>query len=466
MAEVVSDSAVAELGSGLTGDVITPDHAAYEQARKVWNGAIDRRPALIVRPTTSGEVATTIGFALRHGLELAVRGGGHAYAGGSTCDDGLVLDLGAMRQVTVDPERRIARVGGGAQWGDVDAATQEHGLALTGGLISHTGVGGLTLGGGMGWLTRRAGLSLDSMLGAEMVTADGRILHASEGENSELFWGLRGGGGNFGVVTEFEFRLHGAGPLCQLGFFFWTADRGPDALRFARAYVAGLHEDFAPLIVGLSAPPAPFVPEHLHGKPGWALLVAGFGDPDAHAAAVQPVREAGPDVEFATPIPYVMLQQMLNEGNEHGLLAYEKALFMDELADGAIDVLSAALSERRSALSGIPIFVFGGAYARVADDATAFAGSRRAMFAVNAAGQAAPDDQDGFEHDRTWVRSIWERLVPYSLGTGSYVNFMSEYEEDRVRQAYGPAKYERLLRLKREYDPENVFHRMAANIKP
>jgi FAD/FMN-containing dehydrogenase len=317
----------------------------------------------------------------------------------------------------------------------------------------------------MGWLTRKAGLTIDSLVGAEMVTADGRILRVSQQENPELFWALRGGGGNFGVVTSFEYRLHEVGPLCQLGFFFWTADRGVEALRFIRDYVRGLSEDFAPVATGLAAPPAPFVPEAMHGRLGWALMVAGFGDPQAHAQAVEPVKASSPDVEFVTPIPYVMLQQLANEGNEHGLLGYEKAHYMDDLADGAIDILAAAITTKASPLSGIPIFVFGGAYARVPEEATAFAGSRRALYAVNLAGQAAAGDMGLYEADRAWVRSVWQDLVPYSSGAGGYVNFMSEYEEDRVRQAYG-AKYERLQRVKREYDPDNVFHRMAANIKP
>ena len=463
---MAADSVIAELRGAVKGEVIAPDDTGYDDARKVWNGAIDRRPAAIVRAAGVEDVQAAVRIAPGHGVEIAVRGGAHSFGGAATLDDGVVIDLGGMRKVAVDPSTRRARVQGGAQWGDLDAASQEHGLAVTGGFISHTGVGGLTLGGGMGWLTRKTGLTIDSLAGADVVTADGRALHASADENAELFWALRGGGGNFGVVTEFDVRLHDVGPLCQLAFFFWPADHGAEALRLARDYIASLPEDFGALIGGLTAPPAPFVPEKFQGAHGWGILIGGFGDPDKHAAAIGALRDGSPAFEFITPIPYVNLQQMFNEGNEPGVLGYEKALFLEQLTDGAIDVLARRLPEKRSPVSFLPIFVVDGASARIPDDATAYGGPRSARYAVNIAGIAPPGETELYEADRVWVRALWEELLPHAVGTGGYVNFMSEYDEDRVRASYGAAKYERLARIKAEYDPDNIFHRMAANIKP
>ena len=447
-----------------SGTVIGPEDAEYDKARSVWNGAIDRRPAAIARCATAQDVAAAIRYARAQGLEISVRGGGHNFAGFAVCDGGLMIDLSEMKQVTVDPAARRAVAGGGATWGDVDGATQAHALAVTGGFISHTGVGGLTLGGGMGWLTKKAGLSSDNLLSAEVVAADGRILRVSANEHSELFWAIRGGGGNFGVVTSFEYRLHQVGPLVQLGFFFWGVDKGTEALRLSRDLVKTLPEGVAGLIAGLNAPPAPFVPEQYHLVPGYALVVVGFGSMEEHQRVVKGVREALPPLfEFITPIPYVQLQRMLDDGNPWGILGYEKALYLDDLTDDAIAVFTDYLPKKKSPLSFVPIFVLDGAYARVGQDETAFGGSRKARFAFNIA--AICPAPELLEADRTWVRAFWQALRPYAGNSGSYVNFMSEYEEDRVRAAYGPAKYERLARIKGEYDPDNVFH-LNANIKP
>ncbi len=464
MAQVLSD-AVAELRSKMVGDVVTPEHAAYEDLRKVWNGAIDRRPAVIARPLSAQDVSAAVLFGREQGLPIAIRGGGHAFSGSGVCEGGLMIHLGAMNRVVVDPESKRATAQGGATWADIDAAGQEHGLAVTGGFISHTGIGGLTLGGGMGWLTRKAGLSIDNLLAAEVVTAAGDVLRASADENSDLFWALRGGGGNFGVVTSFEFGLHEVGPLCQLGLFFWTADRGQEALRFMRDYLHGLPEEFGVLVAGLNAPPAPFVPEQHRGVPGYAILVAGFGDAEAHAKAVEPIRGAGPSFEFVTPIPYVALQQLFNEGNEWGVHGYEKALYLDELTDDVIDVFTTHLTRKRSPASFVPVFVLDGAYARVGEDETAFGGSRSARFGFNIAALAPAAMPELLAPDTEWVRAFWDALRPLATNGGSYVNFMAEYDEDRVRASYGPAKYDRLARIKARYDPENVF-RLNQNIKP
>lgn len=463
MAQVL-DSRLDAFRASFGGTVITPDDAEYDTARSVWNGAIDRRPAVIARCSTTADVAAAIGFAREAGLELTVRGGGHNFAGFAVADGSLMIDLSAMRGVTVRPEARRAVCGGGATWGDIDAATQEHGLAVTGGFISHTGVAGLTLGGGIGWLTRSAGLSCDNLVGAELVTADGRIVRASTDENAELLWALQGGGGNFGVVTEFEFALHPCGPMVNMGMFFFGLDQGAEMLRFAREWTRTVPESNGILVAGLNAPPAPFVPEQHHFAPGYAIFCVGFGSPEEHAQAIAPIRDAlTPLFELVTPIPYVMLQQLMDEGNPWGISAYEKALHLDEMSDGAIAVITEHCPRKGSPLSFMPIFVVEGAYARVADDATAFSGRRAARWVVNIA--AVCPDPSQLPAERAWVRTFWEALRPHARDAGSYVNFMSEYEEDRVRAAYGAAKYERLARVKAEYDPDNVFH-FNANIKP
>lgn len=458
------DGALKAFRARFEGTVITPGAPEYDGARSLWNGDIDRRPAVIARCSNASQVAAAIHFARSQALELAVRGGGHNYAGFASCNGGLMIDLSAMRQVTVDVVTRRAVCGGGATWEEVDSACQAHGLAVPGGFISHTGIGGLTLGGGIGWLTRKAGLTIDNLNSAEVVTADGSILRAAADEHADLFWALRGGGGNFGVVTSFEYRLHEVGPLIHLGLFFWGVDKGTEALRFSRDFVKTVPPEMGTFIAGLSAPPAPFVPEQYHFAPGYALLIVGFGSAEEHARVVAPIRAAVPPLfELVTPMPYTALQQMFNEGVPWGILAYEKALYLDELSDDVIAVFTDYFPRRSSPLTLVPIFELAGAYRRPADDETAFGGSRSAGYVFNIS--AAAPTPDVLASERVWVRDFWAALRPYASGSGSYVNFMSEYEEDRVRAAYGAAKYERLARIKAEYDPENVFH-LNANIKP
>jgi FAD/FMN-containing dehydrogenase len=460
----IDEAAVRDLAGALRGPLLRPGDEGYDAARAVWNGAIDRRPALIARCESAADVAQAIGFARGHGLELAVRGGGHNYAGFAVCDGGLMLDLSRMNRVAVDPAARRAVCGGGATWADVDGATQAHGLATVGGFVSHTGIGGLTLGGGIGWLSRKAGLSADNLVAAEVVTADGRILRASAEEHPDLFWALRGGGGNFGVVTSFEYRLHEVGPTVHLGLFFWGVDRGREALRFSREFVTTVPADMGLLLAGLSAPPAPFVPEQYHHAPGFGLLVVGFGSAEEHGAVAERLRAALPPLfELVTPIPYTGLQQMFDEGLAWGQHAYEKALYLDDLTDSAIDVMVEQFPRRGSPLSLAAVFVMDGAYAAVGADETAFGGDRRARIVFNITGNCPA--AEGYEGERAWVRAFWEALRPLARTSGSYVNYMTEYEEDRVRAAYGAAKYERLARIKAEYDPQNVFH-LNANIKP
>jgi FAD/FMN-containing dehydrogenase len=460
----LTDGDVRGLRAELAGHVLLPADEGYDAARSVWNGAIDRRPAVIARCTTAADVAQAIGFARSRRLEIAVRGGGHNFAGFAVCEGGLMIDLSRMNQVAVDPVARRAVCGGGTTWADIDAATQAHGLATAGGFVSHTGIAGLTLGGGIGWLTRRAGLSADNLVAAEVVTADGRVLAASERDNPDLFWALRGGGGNFGVVTSFTYRLHEVGPLVHLGLFFWGQEQGVEALRFSRDFIKTAPTDMGLLIAGMSAPPEPFVPEQHRFAPGYALLVAGFGSAEEHGQVAAQVRAALPPLfDLVTPMPYTALQQMFNESAPWGLHAYEKALYLDDLTDPAIDVFVEHMPRKLSPMSMALAFVVDGAYARVGQDDTAFGGNRQARIVFNIVGGCPSPEL--YQGERAWVRAFWDALRPLASTSGSYVNFMNEYEEDRVRAAYGPAKYDRLARIKATYDPENVFH-LNANIKP
>ena len=460
----VLESALDDFRETFTGQVIMPADSAYGAARVVWNAEIDRHPAMIARCLNTADVSAAVSFARQQGLEISVRGGAHNMSGSAVEDAGLMIDLSQLCEVTVNPAGRRARVGGGALLADMDAATQAHGLATPAGLVSHTGVGGLTLGGGMGWLTRKFGLAIDNLIAAEIVVADSRILRAAADENPELFWAIRGGGGNFGVVTSFEFQLHEVGPLIEFGLFFWGIDQGAEVLRIAREVIATLPRDLNAVIAGLNAPPAPFVPEQHQFRPGYALLITGFGSPEEHAAAAARIREALPPLfEFVTPMPYVELQQLLDEANAWGLFGYEKGCYLAGLSDNAIAVISDQLPRKRSPLSNLLFYRLDGAYSEVADDETSFSGGRSPRYAIFIVALAAT--RELLAADRRWVRSFWEALRPYALGIGSYVNGMAEFEEDRVRAAYGAAKYQRLATIKADYDPENVFHHNA-NIKP
>jgi len=452
------------LRGAIDGTASVPGEPGYDTAVSIWNGVIERRPAVVVSCTSNGDVAAALAAASEHGLEISVRGGGHNYAGFAVCEGGLMIDLSPMKSVVVDPSARRVVCGGGTTWGELDAATQEHGLAVPGGFVSTTGVAGLTLGGGFGWLSRLAGLTSDNLLAAEVVVADGRVLRASSGENEELFWALRGGGGNFGVVTSFEFGLTPVGPMVHLALFLYQPEQGGDVFRFAREYVKDLPDECGVFMAGLSAPPEPFVPEEHHLAPVYAFAIVGLGDAAAHAGLIEPVRKALPPlIELVTPIPYTALQQMFNGSAPWGILAYEKAVYLEELSDAAIDVILEHQPKKAFPLSFLPIFVLGGAYARVDDDATAFGGSRSLRYIVNVS--AAAPTQELYETERAWVRTFWSALMPHAAGVGSYVNFMTEYEEDRVRAAYGPEKYERLAAIKAQYDPDNRFH-LNANIRP
>jgi FAD/FMN-containing dehydrogenase len=458
-------TAVSTFRQSFGGQVLTATDPGYDPARSLWNGCFDPRPAVIARCVAASEVAEAIAFARRHDLDISVRGGGHSFSGVSAADGSLMIDLSQLRDVTVDPSARRVRCGGGTTGADLDAACQQHGLAVTCGMISHTGVAGLTLGGGFGWLTTRMGLSIDNLLAAQVVLADGRCVRASTDEHPDLFWALRGGGGNFGVVTSFEFQLQPLGPEVHVALLFWELDRSVETLRLARDAAMGLTRDASCVIAaGLTAPAAPFVPEKYHFVTGNAMIIAGFTSAEEHRRLIEPIRAALPPLfEFITPMPYTALQQMLDDAAPWGIHAYDRSLYLDALSNEAIDVVAEQLPRKSSPMSFLPILALGGAYRDVDDMATAFGGSRMIRFNFDMA--AVAPNPELLAADRAWVRSLWEQLLPFANRSAGYINFMSEYEQERVRLTYGPAKYERLAQIKAKYDPDNVFH-LNANIKP
>jgi FAD/FMN-containing dehydrogenase len=438
----------------LMGVVLRPGDAEYEEARRVWNGMVDRRPAIIARPRDADEVAAAIAYARANGLPLAVRGGGHNAAGLGVCDDGLVVDLALMRHVSVDPSTRTARVGGGATWADFDAAAQAHGLATTGGAISSTGVAGLTLGGGLGWLMRRYGLACDNLLSVDLVTADGRSITASAADNPDLFWALRGGGGNFGVVTSFQFQLHPVGPIVG-GMLVHPIDRAVEALRFYRELTRELREDLT-VFCAMLTPPG--------GPPVIAFALAYHGAPEEADAALAAVRRFGPPMaDQVGPMTYVQLQQMMDEALPPGLHVYWRAEFLKGLDDDALlETLVARYDAAPSPLDILLIEQMGGAVARVPRTATAFPHRDAPYNLAILSRWTDPADRD--MHIR-WARETHDAVRPWA-GSGVYVNYLGLGESaERVREAYGESHLSRLVTAKDTFDPQNVF-RLNQNVPP
>lgn len=455
-------SGIEALRTAMDGRVIVPGDSGYDDARRIWNAAIDRRPRVIAQCTSAADVTAAVRSAQDLGLEIAVRGGAHSMPGHSVCDDGLMIDLSRLNQVTVNPDAKRARVQGGALLRDLDAATQAHGLAVPAGIVGHTGVGGLTLGGGMGWLTRQSGLSIDNLVSAEVVVADGRVLRAAEHENPDLFWAIRGGSGNFGVVTEFEFELHEVGPIIQFGLFFWEQDQGAEALRLMRDIVAELPRPLNAIPAALTAPPAPFVPVEHHGKPGYALLLTGFGDPAEHQQVVDRIRAALPPLfDHVSPMPYVALQQMLDEANAWGFHGYDKGAYIEDLTDEVIEVLTEHAPRKSSPLSVLLFYRLDEAYCEIGEDETAFGGGRTPRYMGFFIGLCPTPEM--LVAERQWVRSLWDALRPHMVSAGTYVNALEEQDDHRIRITYG-TKYDRLADIKNKYDPGNIFHHNA-NIK-
>ena len=454
----LDDSSVTRFLQTFPGEVLRPADAGFAEARAaaVWNGAITHEPALIVRPTSTEDVAATLALARETGTDVTVRGGGHSAAGSCVEQGAVMVDLSRMNGVRLDLEARRAHVGGGASWAAVDAATAPHGLAVVGGTVSHTGVAGLTLSGGWGWLTSQQGLACDNLVAATLVTAHGRTVTVSDQAEPDLMWALRGAGTNFGVVTELVFDLHEVDPMANLGLFFWPVADAAAQLAFAREYLFELPESMAAAVAASSAPPEPFVPEQQRGTPGITVLVVNWGSAEEHAAAVAPLRARAPLYELVTPLPYVALQQMLDDAEPWGIHGYAKSLNFDDLPDEAIAILLDRLPRRRSPMSEVPMFTLRGRYSEIPDDSTAWGSPRSARWAAALLGLAW--DEESYAADRAWVRDLWQALRPYASDEGAYLNFETDTDEGRVRASYGEEKYRRLAALKDLWDPDNVFH--------
>jgi FAD/FMN-containing dehydrogenase len=451
----------AAMRARLQGTTLEPGDAGYDAARSIWNGMIRRHPALIVRCDSAADVAHAVRFVRENDLVFSVRSGGHNIAGTSLCDGGVVIDLSGLKGVHVDARTGRVRVEAGCTLGDVDRETQRHGLAVPTGIVSETGIAGLTVGGGFGWLTRKHGYTSDNLLSADVVLADGSTVSASADENADLFWGIRGGGGNFAIVTSFEFQAYPLGPDVVAGMVVWPIEQAPEVMAFYRSFSATLPEDAGSLLVIRPAPPAPFLPPEAHGKliVGIAGMYAGPIDEGERVFA--PVRAFGrPLGGGIVPKPFTAHQTMFDAGQPKGRRYYWKSEYLEALSGDTDRILLTHGRLIESPHTAILCFQLGGAMARVPEDASA-AGHRKAGFVVNVAG--AWDDPAETERHTAWVRSCWEELRPHS--TGTYVNFLTQEDgDDRVRAAYG-ANYDRLAALKARFDPDNVL-RANQNIAP
>ncbi|MGH9048303.1 MAG: FAD-binding oxidoreductase [Acidimicrobiia bacterium] len=457
----IDEAAVDDLRSSFRGEVVGPADSGYDEHRKVWNGSIDRRPGLIARCAGVADVRAAVRFGREHGLAVAVRGGGHSFPGLSVCDDGLVIDLRLMNGIRVDPDDHTARAQAGVLLGELDRETQSFGLAVPSGIVTHTGVAGLTLGGGIGWIMRKYGLSIDQLISVDLVTAEGEFVKANADENADLFWGVRGGGGNFGIVTDFEFRLNPLGPEVVAGPVFWPMEDAPEVLRFYRDWIADCPDELMTIVVQRKAPALPIVPPDLVGKHVVAVAVCYAGPVEEGERVVRPLKEFGsPVLDLCAPKPFLAHQQMFDPSFRHGCWYYVRSCDVAELTDDVVDVVVEHGRRITSPISSIALWQMGGAVARVGENETAFNG-RNAGFTFNINGNS--ETADGFEEERRWARDYWDALAPYH--TSVYVNFLMEEGEERVRDAYGAEKFDRLKALKRTYDPTNFF-RLNQNITP
>ncbi|HEU5267962.1 MAG TPA: FAD-binding oxidoreductase [Jatrophihabitans sp.] len=454
-------SSLGRLRSRFRGTLLRPDDEGYDHARRVWNGAIDRRPALIARCAGADDVALAVRYAREHDLPVSVRGGGHSVSGYAVADGGLVIDLSQLKSVTVDPATRRARAAGGLLWGELDLATQRHGLATTGGSVSSTGIGGVTLAGGFGHLMRRYGLTVDNLRAVDLVTADGELRHVDADTDPELLWGLRGGGGNFGIATALEYDLHPVGPLVLGGPIFWPLEQAPDVLRKVREFGPAAPDELGVALVAGLAPPMPFLPPERYGTPVLGLMLSWSGDIADGGRAIAPLRAVGtPLADAVRPIPYRALQSLSDGSAAPGLASYWRSHQLPDLSDPVIDTVLSQLGSLTSPLSIVIGWLIGGAVSRVPADATAV-GPRDVGFEVQLIANWRPDDPEPARH-HAWVRDGWDRLRPYSVG--QFATFLSDEGRDGVRVAYGD-RLARLTALKNTYDPTNLF-RLNANIPP
>jgi FAD/FMN-containing dehydrogenase len=452
-----------DLDARVEGPLLRAGDEGWDDAVLVWNGMVAKAPALVLQPTSAQDVAAAVGFAHDRGLLLSVKGGGHNIAGTSIAERGLTLDMSRLREVTVDPGARLARVGPGCLLSDVDQATQEHGLATVLGFVSETGVAGLTLGGGLGYLTRRFGWAVDNLEEVEIVTADGKVLTANRREHADLFWALRGGGGNLGVVTRFTFRLHEVGPTVHGGLIAWPFDRADEILRAYRTITSEAPRELAVWLILLQAPPAPFVPEEWHGKRICGMAVCYSGNLDDVDEALAPIRAlADPVVDLLAEQPYTRVQSSLDEGEPKGNHYYWKTEYLAELSDDLLATTRDLFAECPIPGAELGFLHLAGALnERTGDDGAV--GNRDARYVIGVNGMWEPDEPDA-DRFRQWIRDAWKRVRPFSTG-GNYVNFQTaDEDEERVRATYG-ANLDRLVEVKKAYDPDNVF-RANRNIRP
>ncbi len=447
----IEQQIVTDFRKKLTGDLLLPGDQGYDKTRNVWNGMIDRKPALIVRCRNSEDVIFAVNFARDNNLLLSVRGGGHNITGNAVCDGGIMVDLSLMKSVKVYPEQQIADVETGATWGDFDAASQKHGLATTGGIISTTGVAGLTLGGGVGWLVRKHGLSCDNLLAADVVTAEGNLLRTSANENKELFWGIRGGGGNFGIVTSMKFRLHKVNTVLG-GMIIHPREKAKEVIKFYREFMKTAPEELT-LYTGLMTSP--------DGIPVVALVGCYAGDMEQGETVLKPLREFGsPVADLIAPIPYIQMQTLPDTAAPHGNRYYWKSNFLQDLSDESIDVIISYAADMPSPFSLVLLEYYGGASSREPEGGTAFP-HRLSQFDLIIGSNWVDKQED--ERHISWTRNFWEAIQPYSSHK-VYVNVLGVEGEGRVKEAYGN-NYPGLVALKRKYDPNNLF-RLNQNIKP
>ncbi len=458
--DALGEATLGEFAQSLRGELVRPGDPGYDEARSIWNGAHDKQPALIVRCHGVADVLRGVEFARSEGLALAVRGGGHSIPGFSTNDGGIVLDLSAMKGIRVDPDRRTIVAQAGCVWRDVDAEAQAFGLAVTGGLVSTTGIAGFTLGGGIGWLVRRCGLTCDNLVGADIVTADGQYLHVSEDEHPELLWALRGGGGNFGVVTSFEFRAHEVGPTVHAGLVFYPGEEAPQVLSGFQQAAAGAPDELSLAINLTTAPPLPFLPVESHGKPIIAVLGVWSGRAEEGDAITAPFRQLAPVVaDLFGPMPYSAMQTLLDPLYPRGMWNYFRSAFFTDLDSPTVDALVSSYRRAPNEVSELHIHHLGGAMGRIPADATAV-GTRDREYILNVV--ARTPGAEGFDGVVEWARSACASLGP---DASSYVNFTGEASEDSVRASYPSATYARLVEVKDRYDPTNLF-RLNQNIAP
>jgi len=444
-----------------TGTAMRPGDDGYDEARTVFNGLIDSKPAIIARCASTNDVAAAVRYARANDLSVSVYGGGHGVTGAAVADGALCVDLRGMKAADVDPASRTVRAGAGLTWGELDAATQAHGLAVTGGRVSSTGIAGLALGSGSGWLERKCGFTCDNLLSAEVVTADGNVVTASETDNPELFWGLRGGGGNFGIVTTFTFKLHEIGPMVWGGMLVYPPQRAVEVTRAYRDFVMKAPDEVGSGLAFVTAPDAEFVPEPARGHPMVGIVCCYAGRPEDGPAAYAPLLELEPAMVMCDVMPYVAVQQLLNDGNQKGFMNYWTGDFYDELPDEALDVLVGIATQPVSPMTQIIVVPGGGAIARVDDEAMAL-GSRRAAFNLHFLGMWA--DPAETQRNIDYIRNLAGSLKPWSTGA-AYLNFLGDEGMSRIEASFGPDKFARLQQLKATWDPTNVF-RHNQNIPP